>query len=76
MNSGIASQEAVQGRKGPHPGPGCPVAAVGTVIHVLKCVSSLHDSQLAGQGAAQVLWQREIRLVVRAFGHLKPLLSL
>ena len=62
---------SVRRRKGPHPGPGCPVAAVGTVIHGLDCVS-LHDTQLAAKGAAQVLWQREIPQVLRVFGHLKP----
>ena len=65
---------SVRRRKGPHPGLGCPVAAVGAVIHGLECVS-LHDSQLA-KGATQGLLRREIPPVLRVFGHLKPYLSL
>ena len=62
---------SVRRRKGPHPGPSCPVAAVGAVIRGLESLS-LHDSQLA-KGATPGLLQREIPPVLRAFGHLKPL---
>ena len=75
MNSGIASQEAVRGRKGPHPGLGCPGIAVGTVIRSLESLS-VHDSQLATKSATQVLLRGEIPPVLRVFGHLKPYLSL